>query len=303
MVVTKNQTRGAGGATRGPVGQVSFSSSAATSAIVACVEWINSTLQGNTLMSQFGLVPVSASDLGRACSNGLLLCQLVNVVTPGTLDSRALTTTGLDSQSNRADNIELAVNSARSVGCQMGSVSVDAVAAGSNDAAQTAVYSMLKVALRNRLQVQYVADDPSGAAKECSLCSVEIDDGYAVKDGRVACVSCLGDTATLIRLFAGGADAPGAGSVASSAPRPSAAPSSSAAAASVKAYQASALSNPDVQAIHTRLSTIEHQLATFSDAQIAAGAHGSSMMAEMKSIMAAIQAVLPRAAAVRFSLL
>lgn len=62
---------------------------------------------------------VESDDLFRKCSDGLLLCKLINLASMDTIDERALNTKGTINVYQKSENINLALNAAKSIGCQI----------------------------------------------------------------------------------------------------------------------------------------------------------------------------------------
>ncbi|CAH8559630.1 unnamed protein product [Schistosoma bovis] len=82
--------------------------------------WINKRL-GHDVELQDGILPVDPSvdgQLYQRCKNGILLCKLVNVASPNTIDERSINRgPSLKNVFNVHENLTLAVNSAASIGC------------------------------------------------------------------------------------------------------------------------------------------------------------------------------------------
>ncbi|CAH8560830.1 unnamed protein product [Schistosoma margrebowiei] len=82
--------------------------------------WINKRL-GHDVELQDGILPVDPSvdgQLYQRCKNGILLCKLVNVASPHTIDERSINRgPSLKNVFNVHENLTLAVNSAASIGC------------------------------------------------------------------------------------------------------------------------------------------------------------------------------------------
>nr|CAX82387.1 Lymphocyte cytosolic protein 1 [Schistosoma japonicum] len=82
--------------------------------------WINKRLGHDTEL-QNEILPIDPSidgQLYQRCKNGILLCKLVNVASPDTIDERSINRgAALKNVFNVHENLTLAVNSAASIGC------------------------------------------------------------------------------------------------------------------------------------------------------------------------------------------
>lgn len=84
---------------------------------------INTYLGADPYLSSNGYVPVDPNNLFLKLADGVLLCRLVNLATPGTIDERAINrpSGGGKALSVYAakENLNLAINSAKGIGCQV----------------------------------------------------------------------------------------------------------------------------------------------------------------------------------------
>ncbi|XP_071490940.1 plastin-3-like [Diadema antillarum] len=83
---------------------------------VAFTDYINSQLrEDKDLASKMDIQP---DDLFKAVGDGILLCKMINLSSPGTIDERAITKTKLNVYT-RSENLTLALNSAKAIGCSI----------------------------------------------------------------------------------------------------------------------------------------------------------------------------------------
>lgn len=87
--------------------------------------YLNSVLADDEDCKRLGLVPIGLPtesyeqyDLYDKVQDGVLFCKLVNLVEPGTIPEKSISTARLDQVFVRMENITLAVNSAIAIGCQ-----------------------------------------------------------------------------------------------------------------------------------------------------------------------------------------
>ncbi|XP_069133619.1 plastin-1-like [Argopecten irradians] len=81
----------------------------------AYAEWINRKLQNDPDCGGYGF-PISEDDLFKKTIDGVLLCKLINHAVPETIDERTINKTKLN-PFHRTENQNLAINSARAIGC------------------------------------------------------------------------------------------------------------------------------------------------------------------------------------------
>ncbi|KAK9089802.1 hypothetical protein Scep_028884 [Stephania cephalantha] len=83
----------------------------------AYVAHINSYLGDDPFLGKFLPVDPSTGDLFNLVKDGVLLCKLINVAVPGTIDERAINTKTVLNPWERNENHTLCLNSAKAIGC------------------------------------------------------------------------------------------------------------------------------------------------------------------------------------------
>lgn len=73
---------------------------------------------------------IDAMDLFERAQDGLLLCKLINLAQPNTIDERALNTKGTLNIYQKIENVNLALNAAKAIGCQVVNIGADDIVAG-----------------------------------------------------------------------------------------------------------------------------------------------------------------------------
>ncbi|KAG8387230.1 hypothetical protein BUALT_Bualt03G0231600 [Buddleja alternifolia] len=81
------------------------------------VAHINSFLREDPFLSKYLPIDPSSNALFDLAKDGVLLCKLINVAVPGTIDERAINTKGLLNPWERNENHTLCLNSAKAIGC------------------------------------------------------------------------------------------------------------------------------------------------------------------------------------------
>ncbi|PPD97898.1 hypothetical protein GOBAR_DD05072 [Gossypium barbadense] len=81
------------------------------------VAHINNYLAQDGFLNKYLPIDPSSNDLFEIVKDGVLLCKLINVAVPGTIDERAINTKRLLNPWERNENHTLCLNSAKAIGC------------------------------------------------------------------------------------------------------------------------------------------------------------------------------------------
>ncbi|KAI4319285.1 hypothetical protein MLD38_032905 [Melastoma candidum] len=81
------------------------------------IEHINNYLKDDEFLRKYLPIDPSTNDLFEIAKDGVLLCKLINVAVPGTIDERAINTKRLLNPWERNENHTLCLNSAKAIGC------------------------------------------------------------------------------------------------------------------------------------------------------------------------------------------
>ncbi|XP_077212048.1 fimbrin-2-like [Tasmannia lanceolata] len=81
------------------------------------VAHINNYLGGDEFLKKYLPIDPLTNDLFEIAKDGVLLCKLINVAVPGTIDERAINTKRLLNPWERNENHTLCLNSAKAIGC------------------------------------------------------------------------------------------------------------------------------------------------------------------------------------------
>ncbi|GER31553.1 fimbrin 1 [Striga asiatica] len=81
------------------------------------VSHINSFLGEDPFLKKYLPIDPSTNALFDLAKDGVLLCKLINVAVPGTIDERAINTKGVLNPWERNENHTLCLNSAKAIGC------------------------------------------------------------------------------------------------------------------------------------------------------------------------------------------
>ncbi|KAL8140491.1 hypothetical protein V2J09_006512 [Rumex salicifolius] len=96
------------------------------------VNHINKCLADDTFLQQFLPIDPSTNQLFELVKDGVLLCKLINVAVPGTIDERAINTKGKLNPWERNENHTLCLNSAKAIGCTVVNIGTQDLVEGRN---------------------------------------------------------------------------------------------------------------------------------------------------------------------------
>ncbi|XP_061375633.1 fimbrin-1-like [Gastrolobium bilobum] len=117
----------------------------------ACyVAHINSFLGDDPFLKQYLPLDPTANDLFDLAKDGVLLCKLINVAVPGTIDERAINTKRNPSLWERNENHTLCLNSAKAIGCTVVNI-------GTQDLVEGRPYLVLGL-ISQIIKIQLLAD-------------------------------------------------------------------------------------------------------------------------------------------------
>jgi len=124
----------------------------ATEECAALVDFINSKLAHDAALSY--LLPMrELTELFSACADGVLLCRLVNVASPETVDERVINLR----PPNRfliTENLNLALNAAKSVGVKVVNIGSSDIMEGRPHLILGLVWQLVKVALLSKINLK-----------------------------------------------------------------------------------------------------------------------------------------------------
>ncbi|XVE72667.1 hypothetical protein DITRI_Ditri11bG0056900 [Diplodiscus trichospermus] len=83
------------------------------------VAHINNYLAQDSFLNKYIPINPSSNDLFEIVKDGVLLCKLINVAVPGTIDERAINTKRVLNPWERNENHTLCLNSAKAIGCTL----------------------------------------------------------------------------------------------------------------------------------------------------------------------------------------
>lgn len=114
---------------------------------VSFVDHINSALATNPLLK--GRLPINPdnNDLFNACKDGLLLCALINDAVPETIDVRVVNNKPNMSTFMATENLNLAINSAKAIGCSVVNVGASDIQTGTEHIILGLIWQIVRIGL------------------------------------------------------------------------------------------------------------------------------------------------------------
>ncbi|KAF7261980.1 hypothetical protein EG68_00706 [Paragonimus skrjabini miyazakii] len=92
-------------------------------------------------------------DLYEKCSDGVLLCKIIDCSVPGTIDPRALNLTKSPTTFQMHENITLALNSARAIGCNVVNIGAGDILNGTKHLLLGLLWQVIKIGLLKQINV------------------------------------------------------------------------------------------------------------------------------------------------------
>uniref|UniRef100_A0A183J1Q4 PLSL protein n=1 Tax=Soboliphyme baturini TaxID=241478 RepID=A0A183J1Q4_9BILA len=118
-------------------------------------DWINSNLGADSDLAYLLPLSESGEDLYEKLVDGLILCKLINVAVPDTIDERAINRKQLNAYTRR-ENLTLAVNSARAIGCCIVNIDADDLAKGKPHLVLGLLWQIIRIGLFSTINLVHV---------------------------------------------------------------------------------------------------------------------------------------------------
>jgi len=122
---------------------------------VAFADWINYVLANDTDLKK--VLPINDKDdsLFTSCTDGILLCKLINDAVPETIDERAINKKAKHPV-EIAENITLMLNSAKAIGCNVVNIGPSDIQAGTHHLILGLIWQIVKIGLFARINLANV---------------------------------------------------------------------------------------------------------------------------------------------------
>ncbi|KAJ3678306.1 hypothetical protein LUZ60_002109 [Juncus effusus] len=113
----------------------------------AYVNHINGYLSEDEFMKKYLPIDALTDDLFKICKEGVLLCKLINVAVPGTIDERAINTKTILNPWEKNENHTLCLNSAKAIGCTLVNIGTQDLAEGRTHLVLGLISQIIKIQL------------------------------------------------------------------------------------------------------------------------------------------------------------
>ncbi|MFQ6655170.1 hypothetical protein Gotur_025844 [Gossypium turneri] len=124
------------------------------------VAHINNYLAQDGFLNKYLPINPSSNDLFEIVKDGVLLCKLINVAVPGTIDERAINTKRLLNPWERNENHTLCLNSAKAIGCTVVNI-------GTQDFIEGRIQLLADLNLKKTPQLVELVDDSKSSEYIC----------------------------------------------------------------------------------------------------------------------------------------
>ncbi|XP_052184303.1 fimbrin-2-like [Diospyros lotus] len=111
------------------------------------VAHINNYLADDVFLKKYLPIDPSTNDLFEIAKDGVLLCKLINVAVPGTIDERAINTKRMLNPWERNENHTLCLNSAKAIGCTVVNIGTEDFVEGRRHLVLGLISQIIKIQL------------------------------------------------------------------------------------------------------------------------------------------------------------
>lgn len=139
------------------------------------VAHINNYLAQDKFLNRYLPIDPSTNDLFEIVKDGVLLCKLINVAVPGTIDERAINTKRVLNPWERNENHTLCLNSAKAIGCTVVNIGTQDFIEGRRHLVLGVISQIIKIQLladlnlKNTPQLVELVDDSKDVEELMSL--------------------------------------------------------------------------------------------------------------------------------------
>ncbi|XP_062174530.1 fimbrin-2 [Alnus glutinosa] len=136
---------------------------------------INNYLAQDEFLNRYLPIDPSTNDLFEIAKDGVLLCKLINVAVPGTIDERAINTKRVLNPWERNENHTLCLNSAKAIGCTVVNIGTQDFIEGRRHLVLGVISQIIKIQLladlnlKNTPQLVELVDDSKDVEELMSL--------------------------------------------------------------------------------------------------------------------------------------
>ncbi|CAI2350920.1 unnamed protein product [Caenorhabditis sp. 36 PRJEB53466] len=121
---------------------------------VAFSNWINSNLSDDVDLKRLLPVNPKGGELYSKVQDGLVICKLINLAVPGTIDERAINKKNLNTYT-KLENLTLALMSSQAIGCNIISIDSIDLSKGTAHLVLGLLWQIIRIGLFNQIDLQH----------------------------------------------------------------------------------------------------------------------------------------------------
>ncbi|CAD6195459.1 unnamed protein product [Caenorhabditis auriculariae] len=121
---------------------------------VAFSNWINSNLSDDSDLKRLLPVNPQGGELYTKIQDGLIICKLINLAVPGTIDERAINKKNLNTYT-KLENLTLALCSAQAIGCNIINIDNVDLSKGTSHLVLGLLWQIIRIGLFNQIDLQH----------------------------------------------------------------------------------------------------------------------------------------------------
>uniref|UniRef100_A0A0R3RQA7 Ca2+-binding actin-bundling protein n=1 Tax=Elaeophora elaphi TaxID=1147741 RepID=A0A0R3RQA7_9BILA len=122
---------------------------------VAFSNWINGNLCNDTDLKILLPVKTDGEDLYQKVQDGLIICKLINLAVPDTIDERAINKKQFNTYT-KLENLTLALMSAQAIGCNIVNIDADDLSKGRPHLVLGLLWQIIRIGLFNQIDLRHV---------------------------------------------------------------------------------------------------------------------------------------------------
>uniref|UniRef100_A0A914CZH0 Calponin-homology (CH) domain-containing protein n=1 Tax=Acrobeloides nanus TaxID=290746 RepID=A0A914CZH0_9BILA len=122
---------------------------------VAFSNWINNNLSVDEELRQYLPVKPEGGDLYKKVQDGLIICKLINLAIPETIDERMMNKKNLNTYM-KLENLTLSLMSAQAIGCNIVNIDADDLSKGKPHLVLGLLWQIIRIGLFNQIDLVHV---------------------------------------------------------------------------------------------------------------------------------------------------
>uniref|UniRef100_A0A7E4VXM6 Plastin-3 n=1 Tax=Panagrellus redivivus TaxID=6233 RepID=A0A7E4VXM6_PANRE len=122
---------------------------------IAFSNWINSKLAEDGDLKRLLPVTPDNGDLYRKVQDGIIICKLINIAQPETIDERAINKKNLNTYT-KLENLTLSLMSAQAIGCNIVNIDADDISKGKPHLVLGLIWQIIRVGLFAQINLEHV---------------------------------------------------------------------------------------------------------------------------------------------------